>query len=142
MDSYATAQQVFAAGLVFARLGAIVMLIPGIGEGYVPPRIRLSLALAMALMLFPVVGGSVPPMPHDVSGVAGAVIKETLIGLMLGAILRMFMTSLITAGEVISIQTTLSFAQTANPTEAQPSTDADNTASPALQRRIRKRSSP
>ncbi len=122
MDSYATAQQVFAAGLVFARLGAIVMLIPGIGEGYVPPRIRLSLALAMALMLFPVVGGSVPPMPHDVSGVAGAVIKETLIGLMLGAILRMFMTSLITAGEVISIQTTLSFAQTANPTEAQPST--------------------
>ena len=122
MDSYATAQQVFAAGLVFARLGAVVMLIPGIGEGYIPPRIRLSLALAMALMLFPVVGGSVPPMPHDVSGVAGAVIKETLIGLMLGAILRMFMTSLITAGEVISIQTTLSFAQTANPTEAQPST--------------------
>ena len=27
MESYATAQQVFAAGLVFARLGAIVMLL-------------------------------------------------------------------------------------------------------------------
>ena len=120
MESYATAQQVFAAGLIFSRLAAIIMLIPGIGEGFIPPRIRLSLALAMALMLFPVVGASVPPIPTALSGVAGAVIKETLIGLMIGAILRLFMTSLATAGEVVSIQTTLSFAQTTNPSLGQP----------------------
>lgn len=122
MESYATAQQVFAAGLVFARLGAVVMLIPGIGESFIPPRIRLAFAFAMTLMLFPVLGDTVPPIPASSSGVAGAVIKEVLIGLMIGAILRMFMSSLATAGEIVSIQTTLAFAQTANPSQAQPST--------------------
>lgn len=120
MESYATAQEVFAGGLIFARLGAIVMLIPGLGETYVPPRIRLAFALALTLMMFPVLGAGVPPLPSAVSGVGGAIIKETMIGLMIGAILRLFMSSLATAGEIISIQTTLSFAQTANPTQAQP----------------------
>ena len=122
MEHYATAQQVFAAGLVFARLGAMVMLIPGIGETFIPVRIRLAFSLALALLLFPVVGGAVPALPATVSGVAGAVIKETAIGLMIRAILRFFMSSLAAAGEIISIQSTLGFAQTANPTQAQPST--------------------
>ena len=120
MQSYATAQQVFAAGLLFARLASIIMLIPGIGETFIPARVRLGLALGMAIMLVPVLGVTVPPIPVDVSGVAGAVIKETLIGLMIGAILRLFMTSLASAGEVISIQSTLSFAQTTNPSLGQP----------------------
>ena len=122
MESYATAQQVFAAGLVFARLGAIVMLLPGIGETFIPPRIRLSFALALALMIFPVAMATAPPLPADGAGLGGAVIKEVLIGLMIGGILRMFMNSLATAGELVSLQTTLSFAQTANPMQAQPST--------------------
>jgi len=122
MESYATAQQVFAAGLVFARLSAIIMLIPGIGEGFIPARIRLSLALALAIMLLPVISAAVPIIPNTVSGLAGAIIKETLIGLMIGSILRLFMTSLATAGEIVSIQTTLAFAQTTNPAQAQPST--------------------
>ncbi len=121
MESYATAQQVFAAGLVFARLGAIVMLIPGIGETFIPPRIRLAFALALTLMLLPVVGRA-PALPADASGLGLAVIKEALIGLMIGGILRLFMSSLASAGEIISIQISLSFAQTANPMQAQPST--------------------
>jgi flagellar biosynthetic protein FliR len=120
MESYATAQEVFAGGLIFARLGAIVMLIPGLGEATIPPRVRLAFAFSMAVMLYPIIGPHVPSLPTTVSGVGGAVIKEVMLGLMLGAILRLFMTSLATAGEIISIQTTLSFAQTANPTQAQP----------------------
>jgi flagellar biosynthesis protein FliR len=120
MEHYATAQQVYAAGLIFARLGAIVMLIPGIGETFVPARVRLSFAFLFALILLPILGAAVPAVPTTVSGAGGAMIKEVLIGLMMGGILRLFMTSLSTAGEIVSIQTTLSFAQTANPTEAQP----------------------
>lgn len=120
MEHYATAQQVFAGGLLFARLGAIVMLIPGFGETFVPVRVRLALAFVMALMLFPVVAPSVPPIPAAVDGLAGAVIKEVLIGLLLGGILRLFMTSLAAAGEIVSIESTLSFSQTANPAQAQP----------------------
>ena len=120
MESYATAQQVFAGGLVFARIGAIVMLIPGFGETFIPPRIRLAFALALALVLFPLVGQTAPALPATVADMAGAVMKEVFIGVMIGGILRLFMSSLATAGEIISIQTTLSFAQTANPMQTQP----------------------
>jgi flagellar biosynthetic protein FliR len=122
VESYATAQQVYAAGLVFARLGAIIMLLPGLGETFIPARIRLSFALALSLMLFPVLIGKVPALPTGAGDFGLVVAREVLIGLMIGAILRLFMTSLATAGEVVSIQTTLSFAQTANPMQATPST--------------------
>ena len=120
MESYATAQQVYAAGLIFARIGAMVMLIPGVGEQAVPPRIRLAFAFLFALMLYPVLATGVPAIPGSVGALAGGVLKEVLVGLMLGATLRIFMATLATAGEIISIQTTLSFAQTANPAQAQP----------------------
>jgi flagellar biosynthetic protein FliR len=121
MESFAAASQVYAGGLIFARIGAIIMLLPGIGDGTVPPRVRLAFAFLMALMLMPVVARGLP-VPGTVSGVAGAVIKEIMIGLMIGGILRLFLSSLATAGEIISIQTTLSFAQTAAPGQSAPST--------------------
>lgn len=121
MEAYATATQVYAAGLVFARIGAMVMLVPGLGDASVPPHIRLSFALLMAFILTPLVAQGVV-VPATLGDGAGAVIRETLIGLMMGAILRLFLASLSTAGEVISIQTTLGFAQTANPAQAAPST--------------------
>ena len=55
MEPYATSQEVWAGALVFGRVGAILMLIPGVGEAYVPPRVRLSLALLVALVLTPMV---------------------------------------------------------------------------------------
>ncbi|WP_296597353.1 flagellar biosynthetic protein FliR [Phenylobacterium sp.] len=122
MESYATAQQVYAAGLVFARVGAVLMVLPGFGETFIPPRIRLSFALAFTLMMFPVVSRGVPAIPAGAADLGGAVIKELLIGLLIGTILRLFMVSLATAGEVVSMASTLSFSQTANPMQAQPST--------------------
>jgi flagellar biosynthesis protein FliR len=122
VEAYATANQVYAAGLVFARVGALMMLIPGIGESYVPPRIRLSFALVFAIMIFPLLAPGLPPAPATVGSIGAQVIKEILIGLMMGAILRMFLSSLAAAGEIVSLQTTLSFAQSAAPGQAQPST--------------------
>lgn len=115
MDAFATAFQVYVAALVFARVGAMVMTMPGIGDESVPARIRLSFALLMALILGPLVQDTVGPIPSTLGGLAGAVIHEVLIGLMIGSVLRLFMTSLTTAGEIISMQTTLSFAQSTNP---------------------------
>ncbi|WP_292223790.1 flagellar biosynthetic protein FliR [Brevundimonas sp.] len=122
MEAYATADQVWAGGLIFARIGAILMLLPGFGEAYVPPRVRLSLALIISLALWPVVRTTLPGLPDTVGGMAGWIIHEVVVGLMIGLLLRMFMSALTTAGEIISLQTTLSFSQTANPMQAQPGT--------------------
>lgn len=120
MEPYATTDQVWAAGLIFARVGAILMLLPGFGETYVPPRVRLSLALVITLALWPVIGDSLPALPASAGSMIGWVLREVIVGLMIGSLLRMFMTALVTAGEIVSLQTTLSFAQTANPLQAQP----------------------
>lgn len=120
MESYATAEQIWAGGLIFARVGAILMTIPGIGESYVPPRVRLSLALLLSLVMWPLVAGTLPALPPTLGGMVGWIIREVATGLAIGMILRSFMTALVTAGEIISQQTTLGFAQTANPLQASP----------------------
>nr|WP_221247836.1 flagellar biosynthetic protein FliR [Brevundimonas basaltis] len=106
--------------MIFARIGAVLLMLPGVGESYVPPRIRLSLALVVSLALWPVVSASLPALPVTLGGMAGWIIREVLVGLAIGALLRMFLTALATAGEVVALQTTLAFAQTANPTQASP----------------------
>jgi len=122
VDAFATADQVWAGALIFARIGAILMLLPGFGESYVSARIRLSLALVLSLALWPLVAGSLPALPASLGGMVGWLIREVTTGLMIGFLLRLLMAALSTAGEVVSLQTTLSFAQTANPLQAQPAT--------------------
>ncbi|MFI4974506.1 MAG: flagellar biosynthetic protein FliR [Caulobacterales bacterium] len=121
MEHYATAQQVFVGGLVFARVASMVMTMPGLGDQPAPVTARAAFAFLLALVIAPVVAPTLPPIPPDIGGMIGNVLREILVGLMLGAILRFFLAALAVAGEVISIETTLSFAQTTNPTEVQSS---------------------
>lgn len=122
MDPYASSQQVWEAGLVFARVGAVLLMIPGIGEAYVPARIRLSLALVLTLALWPLVRTSLPGLPVSLGATIGWLIRELVVGLAMGVLLRSLMAALATAGEIVSLQTALGFAQTANPLQAQPGT--------------------
>ena len=46
--------------LVFARVGAMMMLLPGIGTMGVPSRVRLVLALAVSFALTPTVQSAYP----------------------------------------------------------------------------------
>jgi flagellar biosynthetic protein FliR len=98
------------------------MLLPGIGEQGVPPRVRLGLALLFSLCLFPIVTPGLPQVPEGLGALVGMVVHEILVGLLIGTTLRLFLSSLSVAGEIVSLQTTLGFAQTANPMEAAPST--------------------
>lgn len=122
MEPFAAADEVWAGALVFTRAGAILLLLPGIGEAYVSPRIRLAFALLLSLVLTPLVAPGLPQLPATVAGMAGWIIREAATGLMIGAIVRTFLSTLAVAGEVVSLQTTLSFAQTTNPLQAQPGT--------------------
>ena len=39
--------------LIFARTGTMVMLLPGLGEQNISPRLRLTIALVLAAVLLP-----------------------------------------------------------------------------------------
>ena len=120
MEHYATAREVFAAGLVFARVAAMMMVLPGLGEASVPARARLSLALIIAICVFPIASPHLPAIPETTGGLEFVMVREMLVGLLIGGTLRLMMNALAVAGEIVSLQTTLSFSQTANPIEAQP----------------------
>jgi flagellar biosynthetic protein FliR len=121
MSPFALPVEIYHAALIFLRVGAVIMLLPGISDSAVPGRVRLGFALMLSLILGAVANPFLPPMPQTVSEMGGQVFKELFIGLGLGALLNMMMNALAVAGEVMSIQTTLAFSQTANPTEAMPS---------------------
>jgi len=44
--------------LVFARVGSMVMLLPGLGESNIPVRIKLGIALLLALIILPLHRGA------------------------------------------------------------------------------------
>jgi flagellar biosynthetic protein FliR len=111
---------IYHAGLIFVRVGAMIMLLPAISETVVPPRVRLALALMLCLCLGPIAGPTLPAMPAGLGDMGGQVFKELFIGLMLGGLMRLLQSALDVAGEIMAIQTTLAFSQTANPAEAQP----------------------
>ncbi|WP_375464397.1 flagellar biosynthetic protein FliR [uncultured Methylobacterium sp.] len=104
--------------LTFARVGTLIMLMPGLGEQSVSPRLRLSFALLVSLVLFPMVR---PLLAIDgaLAGprVIGLLFSETLIGLVLGLTVRMVLAALQTAGLIVSQQLGLSYAMTVDPTQ-------------------------
>ena len=107
--------EVFALMLIFARIGTALILMPGIGESYVSPRIRLLLAGAIAIVVAPVVAPRLPGLPATVGAMALLLGGEIGIGLFIGTVGRVALTSLETAGTLISFQTGLASASIFNP---------------------------
>jgi flagellar biosynthetic protein FliR len=103
--------------LLFTRIGAILMLMPALGEDMIPMRMRLSFALAFTLVVYPLLSASMPAMPADFMNIVGLIFHELAIGIMLGAIVRITVMATQVAGAIIAFQTGLSSAMAADPTQ-------------------------
>lgn len=101
--------------LVFARVGTLVMLMPGIGERLILSRGRLSLAFFVALVILPMARGAIT-IPQTPAALGGLLISEILVGLVIGASVRLLMGALQTAGFIIAQTLGLGFAVTVDPT--------------------------
>ncbi len=93
----------FHAVLILCRLGAAVMLLPGIGEAEIPPTMRIALALGLVLALLPILSPVLPAMPEDVAGLAVMIVIEILIGLWIGLLARFLALALAQAGQVVAL---------------------------------------
>jgi flagellar biosynthetic protein FliR len=111
--------EIWATALLFARIGGMIMLLPGFGEPAVPARIRLAFALAMAIGIGPALANNVPAPAGTAWGMAFQVGAEVLIGVLLGGAARVLVSSLATAGQIVGMEMGISFAQTADPTMTQ-----------------------
>jgi flagellar biosynthetic protein FliR len=103
--------------LLFARLGTLFLLMPGIGEQTVPVRVRLVMALATLLVVYPTVSGVLPQVPQSAVEVFGLIIWEILIGLGLGLAVRFVLSVMQVAGTTIAFQMGLGFALNVDPSQ-------------------------
>jgi flagellar biosynthetic protein FliR len=101
----ATGDGLWHAAQVFLRVAALVALLPALGERSIPARIRLVVALGFTAIVAPAVPAL--PVPETVLDYAGAAGIETLIGLLLGIGLRLFVLALQTAGSIAAQSTSL-----------------------------------
>ncbi len=92
--------------VVFLRVGAMVSLLPAFGEQSVPARVKLGLALAFTAIVFP--AAPVAPVGLGAAGLGGLILAETLTGLFLGLMLRLFVVVLQIAGTIAAQSTSLS----------------------------------
>ncbi|WP_230312350.1 flagellar biosynthetic protein FliR [Paracoccus lichenicola] len=92
--------------LVYLRVQALVLVLPGLGERVIPVRVRAAAALAVTPML----AGLVTPMaaPGDTPGILAQAAGELVIGLAAGTGLRLLALSLDIATSAIAATTSLS----------------------------------
>ena len=92
--------------LVFARVGAVVSLLPGFGEQFIPARVRLGVAVAFTLVVWPMLAPDLlatdPARPF-----LAMLAIEVSIGLLLGLSIRLMVITLQLAGSIAAQSTAL-----------------------------------
>ncbi|WP_298437073.1 flagellar biosynthetic protein FliR [uncultured Jannaschia sp.] len=85
---------------VFLRIGALMLVLPGLGDRLIPARIRLVTAFALTAAVAPAVELQAEIGP-------GLIVAETVTGLALGAVLRFVAQALSMAGVMAAQLTSL-----------------------------------
>ncbi len=98
----------------------MMMLLPALGQGGIPARVRLVLALAVTVALTPTVAHNYPATaPSNMSCSSGCWSRRRRPGgVLIGGMASIIMSSLQVAGYLIATQTGLAYAQTVDPDAA------------------------
>ena len=105
--------------LVFARIGTMVMMLPGLGEMSMPVRVRLTVALVLSAMFLPLHRNAYTIDLKEFGPVLLMLGHEILIGAILGLVARLSVSALQVAGTVIAQQVGLGFVTAVDPTQGQ-----------------------
>ena len=105
--------------LVFARIGTMLMLLPGLGERMFSSRIRLTIGLVLAAVMLPLHRDAYQVDLHQIGPVAVMMAEELLIGAVLGLTARMTIAALELTGSIVAQQLGLGFVTAVDPTQGQ-----------------------
>lgn len=100
--------------LVFARVMGIFSFNPIFSRRNIPSTIRIGASLALAVVI--VYSQGTQPVQYDSLGLfAVAVLLETFVGLVLGFITQLFLSTLLVAGDIMDTQSGLGMAKIYDP---------------------------
>ncbi len=103
--------------LVLVRLGALFAFAPAFGEQQIPQRIRVATALSVTGVVYFMVRDGLPGIPDKPLLMAGLIVVEFMIGLMIAMSIRLLFNALNIAGTVVAFQTSLAASQQFDPTQ-------------------------
>ncbi|WP_112320748.1 flagellar biosynthetic protein FliR [Oceanibium sediminis] len=103
----ATQPLLLSAILVFVRVGAMMSLLPGFGETALNMRLKLAAALAVTVLVVPAVDRGALPEDPVFLRLAGLILAEAGIGLLLGLATRLMVHALQLAGSIAAQSTAL-----------------------------------
>lgn len=84
-----------------ARMAAMLGTLPVFGSGTAPARVRIGLAVMLSLLIFPVVRPHLPPPDFSPAALGLLILGEALLGLMVGFIAQLVLTSVEVGGTII-----------------------------------------
>jgi len=90
--------------LVVSRVGCILLFLPIWDSRLIPTQIRVFSILVISLALTPVVAGSLPPFPASWLTAVSLLLRELLLGLSLGLVVRFIFAAVQMAGDFLGIQ--------------------------------------
>ncbi|QHF04196.1 flagellar type III secretion system protein FliR [Pseudomonas asturiensis] len=97
------------------RIVALLMTMPIIGTTLVPRRVRLYFAVAVTVVVAPVLPAMPPVQALDLSALL-LIGEQIIIGAGLGLSLQLFFHAFVVAGQIISMQMGMGFASMVDPT--------------------------
>ena len=101
--------------ILFARVGAVLMLLPVFSEEAVPPRVRLMFAFGLSAGMWPIISPKVAAAAKLDSALPAIIVAEVMIGLAMGMIVKIMFSAATVAGSIISLQVGLSSALVNDP---------------------------
>ena len=105
--------------LVFARVAAMVMVLPALGEQNIPVRIKLAAAVLLTLIILPLHQRDFHIDMQSLNSLIVLMVQEILIGIVLGATAQVTMAALQVAGSIIAQQMGLGFVTSVDPTQGE-----------------------
>lgn len=88
--------------LAFLRIGGIFMFMPGFSASYINTQLRLILALAVTLVMHPLIASTLPEQPTNFAIELQYMLNEITIGIFLGIIMQILFFALNFAGSIAS----------------------------------------
>lgn len=103
----AAPQAVATAMAIFIRVGAVTALLPGFGEQTLALRLRLAAAIALTIIVAPMVWPAILPDSVGPVALTGLFLAEAGVGVALGLLLRFMIMALQLAGSVAAQATSV-----------------------------------
>ena len=109
----------YAFGLALVRIGALVMTTPLFSTPMVPAHAKMGLVGTLTLLVIVTTSAVPAAVPEDVFNIAGAVLREAIVGGVMGLAVMVLFGALAFTGQIVGIQMGFAIANVVDPSTHQ-----------------------